>query len=171
MNAGARVARGDAFLFLHADTALPRDAPAAIARVLSDPSVAGGRFDVRFSSERWPFRVIAAFMNWRSRATGIATGDQAIFVRRAVFESAGGFPDIPLMEDIAFSRRLKRMGRVICLRLRVRTSSRKWEREGILRTVCLMWALRLLYLFGADPARLHAWYYRRPRPPHSRASG
>lgn len=161
MNAGARAARGDVILFLHADTVLPPGAPAAVARALADAGVAGGRFDVRFATPRWPFRVIAAFMNWRSRVTRIATGDQAIFLRRAAFEALGGYPDIPLMEDIELSRRLKRLGRMACLRLRVTTSARKWERDGILRTVLLMWTLRFLYWCGMDAGRLHAWYYRR----------
>jgi len=162
MNAGARAARGDILLFLHADTRLPPGAAAAIADALADPTVVGGRFDVSFSSARWPFRLIATFMNRRSRLTRIATGDQAIFVRRAAFERLGGYPDIPLMEDVELSARLKRQGRIRCLRLRVTTSARKWERDGILRTIVLMWALRLFYLCGMDPARLHGCYYRRP---------
>ena len=160
MNAGARASRGDAFLFLHADTELPAGASAAIARALADPSVVGGRFDVRFTSPRWPFRMIAALMNWRSRWSGIATGDQGIFVRRGAFEALGGYPDIPLMEDIELTRRLKRLGHIACLDARVTTSSRKWEREGIARTILLMWTLRLLYFFGVSPARLVVWYYR-----------
>jgi rSAM/selenodomain-associated transferase 2 len=160
MNAGARAARGGALLFLHADTRLPAGATAAIARALGDPSVVGGRFDVRFTSARWPFRMIAALMNWRSRWSGIATGDQGIFVRRAAFDALGGYPDIPLMEDIELTRRLKRLGTIACLGARVTTSSRKWEREGIARTIVLMWTLRLLYFFGVSPARLVAWYYR-----------
>jgi len=167
MNAGARAARGDIFLFLHADTRLPAGAAAAIVDALADPAVAGGRFDVRFSSPRWPFRVIAAFMNRRSRLTRIATGDQAMFIRRTVFEALGGYPDIPLMEDVELSARLKRRGRIRCLGLRVTTSARKWERDGILRTIVLMWALRLLYFLGVDPARLHRWYYG---PPHRAVS-
>jgi rSAM/selenodomain-associated transferase 2 len=162
MNAGARVAQGDVLLFLHADTRLPPGGTAAIARALEDPAVAGGRFDVCFASPRRTFRVIAAFMNWRSRLTGIATGDQAIFVRRGVFEALGGYPDIPLMEDVELSARLKRCGRIRCLRERVTTSPRKWEREGILRTIVLMWALRFLYALRVDPARLHRLYYGRP---------
>jgi rSAM/selenodomain-associated transferase 2 len=162
MNAGARAARGDVVLFLHADTVLPPGAPAAVARALADQGVAGGRFDVRFANPRWPFRVIAAFMNGRSRVTRIATGDQAIFLRRSAFEALGGYPDIPLMEDIELSRRLKRLGRMACLRLRVTTSARKWERDGILRTVFLMWTLRFLHGCGMDAGRLHAWYYGRP---------
>jgi len=162
MNTGAREAGGDVLLFLHADTLLPADASAAVARALADPAVAGGRFNVRFASPRWPFRVIAAFMNWRSRVTRIATGDQAIFVRRAAFEALGGYPDLPLMEDIELSRRLKRIGRMACLPLCVTTSARKWERDGIVRTVLLMWTLRFLYWCGMDTGRLCAWYYGRP---------
>ena len=160
MNAGARVARGDALLFLHADTVLPDGASGAIARALADASVVGGRFDVRFTSARWPFRVIAALMNRRSRWSGICTGDQGIFVTRAAFDALGGYPDIPLMEDIELTRRLKRLGRLASLDLRVITSSRKWEREGILRTVLLMWSLRFLYFCGVSPTRLRGWYYR-----------
>jgi rSAM/selenodomain-associated transferase 2 len=164
MNAGARAARGDTLLFLHADTRLPPAAAAAIARALSDPGVIGGRFDVRFSNDRWPFRVIAAFMNWRSRLTRIATGDQAIFVRRAAFDALGGYPDLPLMEDVELCRRLKRLGRIVCLRQRVTTSARKWEQEGIVRTILLMWTLRFLYFCGVEPDRLHAWYYAPSQP-------
>lgn len=162
MNAGASAARGDIFLFLHADTLLPAGAAAAIAGALADPAVVGGRFDVSFSSPHWPFRLIAAFMNWRSRLTRIATGDQALFLRRTAFEALGGYPEIPLMEDVELSARLKRQGRIRCLRLHVITSARKWEQDGILRTIVLMWALRLLYFFGVDAARLHRWYYGRP---------
>jgi len=166
MNAGAAVARGDVLLFLHADTWLPGGAPLAISVALRDPAVVYGRFDVRFDNPRWPFRLIACLMNARSRLSGICTGDQAIFVRRQAFDRLGGFPDIPLMEDVAFARRLKRAGRLAGLRTRVTTAARKWEREGILRTILLMWALRFLYFVGVSPARLHAWYYPalRPRP-------
>jgi hypothetical protein len=152
--------RGRRVPFLHADARLPPGAPAS--RRLADPAVAGGRFDVSFRSSRRAFRVIAAFMNWRSRLTGIATGDQAIFVRRSVFEALGGYPDIPLMEDVELSARLKRCGRIRCLHERVTTSSRKWEREGIVRTIVLMWTLRFLYALRVDPARLHRLYYGRP---------
>lgn len=166
MNAGARAATGDALLFLHADTRLPPDAQAAILGALADPRVVGGRFDVRLDSARPLLRVVEAMMNGRSRLTGICTGDQAIFVRRTDFEALGGYPDIPLMEDIALSRRLKRRGRLAALRLRVTTSARKWEREGPVRTIVLMWALRLAYVVGVPPARLHRWYYGRdPAPP------
>lgn len=159
MNHGARAAGGDTLLFLHADSRLPDGAARAIEQALAEPGVVGGRFDVRFDNERPLFRVIAWFMNTRSRASGICTGDQAIFVRRADFEAVGGYPDIPLMEDIELSRRLKRRGRLRALRLRVTTSARKWEREGPLRTMGLMWALRFLHFCGVAPARLHRWYY------------
>ena len=159
MNHGARATGGDTLLFLHADTRLPDGAARAIERTLAEPGVVGGRFDVRFDNERPLFRVIAWFMNTRSRASGICTGDQAIFVRRADFEAAGGYPDIPLMEDIELSRRLKRRGRLRALRLCVTTSARKWEREGPLRTIGLMWALRFLHFCGVAPTRLHRWYY------------
>jgi rSAM/selenodomain-associated transferase 2 len=159
MNHGARATGGDTLLFLHADTRLPAGAAEAIERALAEPGVVGGRFDVRFDNERALFRVIAWFMNTRSRASGICTGDQAIFVRRADFEAIGGYPEIPLMEDIELSRALKRRGRMRALRLRVTTSARKWEREGPLRTIGLMWALRFLHFCGVAPARLHRWYY------------
>lgn len=160
MNAGARAARGDVLLFLHADTALPAGFEGAIARALADPGVVGGRFDVRLDNPGWPYRLIGGLMNLRSRLSGISTGDQALFVRREVFEALGGFPDIPLMEDVEITRRLKRRGRQAALRERVTTSARKWEREGVARTIGLMWTLRLLYACGVSPARLHRWYYR-----------
>jgi rSAM/selenodomain-associated transferase 2 len=166
MNAGARQAGGDVLLFLHADTSLPDGAPVAIAAALADPAVVGGRFDVRFDSRRRVLRIVAWFMNARSRATSICTGDQAIFVRRADFEAVGSYPDVPLMEDIELCRRLKACGRLAALRARVTTSARKWEREGPLRTIGLMWALRLLYFCGVAPARLYRWYYGAPKESH-----
>jgi rSAM/selenodomain-associated transferase 2 len=162
MNAGARAATGDTLLFLHADTRLPAGAGAAVGTVLADPRVVAGRFDVAFDPARPIMRVIAWLMNHRSRWSGISTGDQALFVRRDVFEALGGFPEIPLMEDIEITRRLKRRGRQAAPRLRVTTSARKWQREGALRTVLLMWTLRLLHACGVLPTRLHGWYDGRP---------
>ena len=151
MNAGAREAAGDVLVFLHADTCLPPDASYAISRSAS----AWGRFDVEIEGAHPLLKVVAWSMNWRSRLTGIATGDQAIFVRREAFP---GFEEIPLMEDIAFSKAMKRRSRPACLRQRVRTSGRRWESHGVLRTIVLMWRLRLAYALGADPARLAEKY-------------
>ena len=162
MNAGAAAACGETFLFLHADTHLPPEAARVLREALGDVAVVGGRFDVRLDNPRLPYRVIETLINWRSRLTGIATGDQALFVRAAAFRALGGFPDIPLMEDVEFSRRLKRAGRLAPLRARVVTAARKWERDGIWWTILLMWSLRFLYLLGADPARLHRRYYGEP---------
>ena len=160
MNAGARQAGGDTLWFLHADTRPPPDAPELIRAALARPDRGWGRFDVRLSGSRPALRMVEWAMNLRSRLTGIATGDQGIFVRRELFERIGGYPPIALMEDIALSRALKRHGRPICLQQRVLTSSRRWERNGIWRTILLMWRLRLAYFFGADPDRLARIYYR-----------
>ena len=160
MNAGARQASGDILWFLHADNLPPPDAARLIRNALESPASCWGRFDVRLSGRQPPLRVVEGAMNFRSRLTGIATGDQGIFVRRSLFERVGGFPAIALMEDIALSRLLKRHSRPVCLRQRLQTSSRRWEGDGILRTILLMWRLRLAYFLGADPARLARIYYR-----------
>jgi rSAM/selenodomain-associated transferase 2 len=158
LNEGAKSCRSDTVLFLHADTELPPHAKTVIESTLKNSLVVGGRFDVRFDRpSRWG-TVISWFMNRRSRLTGIATGDQAIFVRRRIFEQMGGFPDIPLMEDIEFSRRLKRRGSTAALTDRVTTSFRRWEKTGPFRTILLMWTLRFLYWLGVSPARLNQWY-------------
>jgi rSAM/selenodomain-associated transferase 2 len=169
MNAGAALATGDVLLFLHADTRLPSGAVEKIRRALADPRVVYGRFDVRFDNPRRGFRLIAGLMNLRSRLTGICTGDQAIFVRGAAFARLGGYPEIALMEDIELTRRLKRIGRLAAVRRPVTTAARRWERDGVVRTVVLMWMLRLLYLCGVDPARLHEWYYGAPPGPEANA--
>lgn len=161
MNAGAAAASGDTLLFLHADTRLPDDADRLIASALA-AGVAWGRFDVRIEGVHPMLAVIASMMNLRSRITGIATGDQAIFMRRRTFDAAGGFPEQPLMEDIAMSSALRRLSPPACLRERARTSGRRWEKNGVLRTIVLMWSLRLRYFLGADPAAL-ALIYRRGR--------
>lgn len=158
MNAGAVVAAGNALLFLHADTRLPAGADALIATALTQRD--WGRFDVRIDSARPMLSVIGRMMNLRSRLSGIATGDQAMFMTRAVFERAGGFPAIALMEDVALSARLKSFGPPACLKAKVLTSARRWERGGVLATILLMWKLRLLYHFGADPQRLARMYAR-----------
>lgn len=158
MNAGGEAARGETLLFLHADTLLPADAARIIGSALTDPTVVGGRFDVRFDSPSAHGRLISTLMNFRSRLTGISTGDQAIFVRRRVFEQLGGFADIPLMEDIEFSKRLKRAGRTAALKATVTTSFRRWETQGPMRTILLMWALRFLYWIGVSPHRLQHFY-------------
>ncbi len=153
MNSGAALAAGEALLFLHADTLLPPAADQAVLAALE--THAWGRFDVRIESAR-PFLAVVAFMmNLRSRLSGIATGDQAIFVRRADFP---GFPDIALMEDVALSARLKKLSPPACLRARVAISGRRWERHGVLRTVILMWRLRLAYFLGAHPDELARRY-------------
>jgi len=153
MNAGAAAVRGETLVFLHADTRLPPDADQLVADSLTRHS--WGRFDVQIDSARPSLRMVACAMNLRSRLTGIATGDQAIFVRRAAF---AGFPEIALMEDIAFSKAMKRRGPPACLRARVTTSGRRWERGGILRTVLQMWRLRLAYFLGVSPDELARRY-------------
>ncbi len=155
MNSGAAAATGDALLFLHADTRLPQDADRLILDGLKDRE--WGRFDVRFDGGGL-LRLVAIMMNTRSRLTGIATGDQAMFMTRAAFEQAGGFPNIALMEDVALSTLLKKFGRPFCLSARVTTSGRRWRRHGLWQTILLMWGLRLRYFLGADPARLARAY-------------
>lgn len=161
MNAGAASARGGSLLFLHADTRLPDGADGLIAQALR--THAWGRFDVRIDGRHPMLRIVAAMMNLRSRLTGIATGDQAMFVTRAAFEQAGRFPQQPLMEDIELSARLRRISRPACLAARATTSGRRWERDGAWRTILLMWRLRFDYWRGAPPAELHRRYYGPPR--------
>ena len=158
MNDGARRATGNALLFLHADTKLPPLAFSEVATALDNPECVGGRFDVELAGRHWMLKVIGALINCRSRATKVGTGDQAIFVRREIFSRIGGFPEIPLMEDIAFCRALKREGRVACVRSRVVTSARRWEKDGVWRTILRMWALKSLYLAGVSPERLKRFY-------------
>jgi rSAM/selenodomain-associated transferase 2 len=158
MNLGARAAQGEVLLFLHADTLLPRGYARAVRCALADPRAVAGRFDVRLDAQGPSYALIGRLISFRSRLSGVATGDQAIFVRRTVFERIGGFPSLPLMEDIAFSRMLKRHGRIVPLRATVLTSARRWQRHGIVRTVVLMWCLRSAYHLGVPPAWLRRWY-------------
>jgi len=158
MNRGAAHARGEVFLFLHADTRLPDNAVVLIREGLARRNRTWGRFDVRIDGTHFLLRTIAAAMNLRSRVTGIATGDQAIFVDRTAFACVGGFPEIALMEDIELSAMLRHYGRPLCIPQKATTSGRRWEQHGVLRTVLFMWRLRLAYYFGADPARLALRY-------------
>jgi len=157
MNAGAAAARGAVLLFLHADTLLPAHADRLVLQAVAS-GAQWGRFDVRIEGRARMLRVVAALMNLRSRWTGIATGDQAIFVRRDTFVALGGFADQPLMEDIELSRRLRRRSRPACLRERVTTSGRRWETRGVWRTIVLMWRLRWRYWRGESPQSLAKAY-------------
>jgi rSAM/selenodomain-associated transferase 2 len=157
-NAGAAAASGDVLLFLHADTTLPDGADALVLDGLRRTGRGWGRFDVRLSGRHPLLRVVERMIGVRSRLSGIATGDQAIFVRREWFQRVGGFPELPLMEDVAITRALKRLGPPLSLRARVTTSSRRWEERGVARTILLMWRLRWAYFRGADPAELARRY-------------
>jgi rSAM/selenodomain-associated transferase 2 len=163
MNAGAARARTGLLLFLHADTALPNGALDAIEAATRGTSLAWGRFDVTIEGRsRW-LPLIAALMNLRSRLTGVATGDQAFFIRREVFDALGGFPDIALMEDVAMSRSLKSVSAPLCLRAKVVTSGRRWDQNGALRTILLMWRLRLAFWLGSRPDDLARLYGYKPK--------
>ena len=158
MNRGAEKCHSDILLFLHADTELERARLERLREVMQQPDIVGGRFDARLSGEHPAFRMIEWFINARSRLSKISTGDQCQFVRREVFEGLGGFPEQSLMEDVAFSKRLKGLGKIACLRDKVTTSSRRWEQHGILKTVLLMCKLRLYYWLGISPERLATIY-------------
>jgi rSAM/selenodomain-associated transferase 2 len=158
MNAGAAAARGEILIFLHADTVLPPGADGLIVDGLKRTRRGWGRFDVAIAGRYPLLRVVETMMNLRSRLTGIATGDQGLFITRSLFTAVGGFPHIALMEDIALSKRLKRFGAPLCLRHRITTSARRWEKHGIVRTILLMWLLRFAYWLGADPRRLALRY-------------
>lgn len=161
MNIGAASATGEIFLFLHIDTRLPVDAMGLLEKSFTTDSTLWGRFDVQLSGQGWAFRVIEYMINLRSRLSGVATGDQAIFISRSVFMSIGGFPALPLMEDVAISKILRRLAPPLCLRSKVITSSRRWEVRGIGRTVLLMWWMRLLYSVGVSPQILHGMYAKK----------
>jgi len=156
MNNGASIASGDVLLFLHSDTFLPEVALDTITGLAGDSF--WGRFDLRLSSDKFIFRIIEFFINIRSRLTSINTGDQAIFIETQLFNTVGGFPEIALMEDIAISKKLKKIVPPVCLKQKVISSSRRWENRGVVATVLLMWKLRLYYFLGVSPDRLNQLY-------------
>ena len=158
MNSGAAVARGDVLLFLHIDTQLPHDADQLIADQAQNPVFAWGRFDVRIDSRHWLLALVSAMINWRSRLSGIATGDQALFIRADIFRQIGGYTEQPLMEDIDISRRLLEFSDPVCLKQRVITSARRWQKHGMVRTILLMWRLRYLYWRGVPAEKLAREY-------------
>jgi rSAM/selenodomain-associated transferase 2 len=158
MNAGAAAAGGEVLLFLHADTVLPEKALKAVEQALSDNSVIGGRFRVRLDCPAWRYRAVGSCINWRDRILKGFTGDQAIFIRRGAFRKLGGYAEIPLMEDLELGRRMLRAGRVIQLPEYVMTSARRWQKKGLVRTIVLMWALRLLFNLGCPPRKLVRFY-------------
>ena len=157
MNNGARYATGDVLIFLHADTYLPANTLLLIQQKITDTRQ-WGRFDIQLNGNRFMLKVIAQMMNWRSRLSGIATGDQVIFATRLAFEKAGQYPEISLMEDISLCKVLKKISPPICLKDKVISSGRRWEHNGIYRTILLMWSLRLRYFFGTDSKTLAFLY-------------
>lgn len=158
MNAGAALANNEVLLFLHADTALPADSGRLVTSALQNSQQVWGRFDVKIDGRPWMLRVVAFMINLRSRLSGIATGDQAMFVRRDVFQQLAGFADLPLMEDVELSRRLRQISRPLCLRQRVTTSGRRWETRGVWKTIFLMWRLRYAYWRGVPASELAKAY-------------
>ncbi|HUY84164.1 MAG TPA: TIGR04283 family arsenosugar biosynthesis glycosyltransferase [Steroidobacteraceae bacterium] len=160
MNAGAAAARGDALVFVHADTLVPPSFAGDIAAALADPAVVGGRFDLRLDDGAPMLRLIGWLISARSRLSRTGTGDQAIFVRRAVFDRLGGYRDLAVCEDLDLARRLKRAGRVACLRSQVTTSARRWRERGVLATTMRMWFIRAAFLLGVSPTWLAHLYNR-----------
>jgi len=158
LNAGGARASGEVLAFVHADTMVPRTFAADIASAMRNPAIVGGRFDLELDDPALPYRLIGWMISLRSRLSNTGTGDQAIFVRRAVFQRLGGFPNLEICEDLDFARRLKRAGPVACLRSRVVTSARRWRRAGLIRTILRMWTIRIGYLAGVSASRLSRWY-------------
>lgn len=159
MNAGARLATGNVLCFLHADTLPPESIDETIKLALAGSARHWGRFNVRLNNSRWPFRVIEKMMNFRSCISGIATGDQGIFVYRDVFENISGYKDIPLMEDIELSKQLRQLSKPICIKHQtLKTSTRRWEQHGMFRCIFLMWNLRLRYFLGTPASKLAKHY-------------
>lgn len=159
MNEGAEAAKHEILLFLHADSLLPEQADQLIIQALEGQARHWGRFDIRLNNERTIYRLIEQSVNWRSALSGIATGDQAIFVKKRSFEDVGFFDRIPLMEDVALSKKLKRISPPCRLKQTVETSSRRWEKHGVWRTILLMWRLRAAYALGVRPEKLADLYY------------
>jgi len=159
MNEGAEVANHPILLFLHADTQLPPMADQLILEALQPETLHWGRFDIRLNNEKLIYRVIENSVNWRSALSGIVTGDQAIFVKKRSFEDVGYFDRIPLMEDVSLSKKLKKISSPLRLKEQVLTSSRRWEKHGVLRTILLMWQLRAAYALGVKPEKLADKYY------------
>lgn len=161
MNSGAKRARGDILLFLHADTSVPDNAFERIITVIKTGRYVGGAFNFGFDSQRWVFKLIAAVASMRSRITRIPFGDQAIFIKRNYFEEIGGFCDIPLMEDLELMKRIRRRGDPIhIIPLKLTTSARKWEEEGVIYTTLRNWLLQFLYFCGVSPEKLVGYYYK-----------
>lgn len=157
MNMGAGQAEAELLLFLHADTCLPHNAVSSIVEAINN-GAQWGRFNVKFDNPQLIFKLIALMMNVRSKLTGIATGDQALFMTRTIFQQVGGFPEIALMEDIALSTQLKRIGKPACLKAKVTTSARRWQQRGIIKTIVLMWRLRLCFYMGVEADQLAKFY-------------
>lgn len=158
MNAGSKQAKGDVLWFLHADSELPEQADKLIITAVTTGTFTWGRFDVRLSGRQKMLRVVEKMMNLRSRLTGIATGDQGIFISRNLFEQVGGYPDQLLMEDIALCKELKKYQSPVSLKEKMVTSSRRWEKNGVIRTILLMWTLRAAYYFGVPADKLALRY-------------
>lgn len=158
MNAGADSLRADIYWFIHADCLPPEDAIEKIRQAMGK-NHSWGRFDVRLAGRYWVYRLIGNMMNWRSCITGIATGDQGIFVLSSLFRRVGGFPGQPLMEDIEICRRLRKQERPVCIKEKILVSSRRWQKNGVFKTIMLMWMLRLRYFFGQDAGQLYKIYY------------
>lgn len=159
MNLGAENARHGILNFLHADSIVPEEYDACIQAALKNPRHHWGRFDVTLDEPGFIFRIIGFMMNLRSRCSGVATGDQGIFVRKDFFDEAGGFKSIPLMEDIALSKALRKKSWPVCIKTRITTSAKRWKTRGVVSTIWLMWVLRLKYFLGVNPERLAEKYY------------
>ena len=159
MNQGARIAKGDMLWFLHADTSFAMPCYQYLEAIKGSKSD-WGRFNIRLSGKALIFRLISFCINCRSRLTGVSSGDQGIFIDKDLFDSINGFANIPLMEDIELCKRLKRLSKPVALKQTLITSSRRWEKNGVIKTILLMWKIRLLYFFGTDPDKLHQLYYK-----------